>query len=168
MSTRIGTKMVVVVLLLVALVVFPQGSKAMSLCNMDDQGLMACKPSVTPPPPDPVDPSSDCCDALKGADLKCLCSYKNSFLLPSLGIDPDLALALPPKCNLTLPPDCWGRSYIATPQMHKQFIFEIFHENVHVKHKICCIILVIFVCILHWGLLLFLLFNLRDRLTNND
>ncbi|KAL3531045.1 hypothetical protein ACH5RR_010367 [Cinchona calisaya] len=106
-STRIGPKMAVVMLLLVPLVlIFPRGSMAMSLCNMDEKGLMACKPSVTPPPPDPVDPSSECCDALKEADLKCLCSYRNSFMLPSIGIDPDLALALPPKCNLVLPPDC--------------------------------------------------------------
>lgn len=107
-GTGIGTKLVGLVVLLLVLVAlaFPQGSNAMSLCNMDEKGLMACKPSVTPPPPGPVDPSSDCCDALRGADLKCLCSYRNSNMLPSLGIDPDLALALPPKCNLTLPADC--------------------------------------------------------------
>lgn len=85
-------------------VLFNQGSKAMTLCNMDEKGLMACKPSVTPP--DPVDPTEECCEALRGADLKCLCSYRNSLMLPSIGIDPDLAIALPPKCSLTLPTDC--------------------------------------------------------------
>ncbi|KAL3517882.1 hypothetical protein ACH5RR_020471 [Cinchona calisaya] len=111
MGTGIGTKemvmKVVVVVVMVALIIFPKGSNAMTLCNMNEKGLMACKPSVTPPPPDPVDPSSDCCDALKAADLKCLCSYRNSSMLPSIGIDPALALALPLKCNLTLPPDCY-------------------------------------------------------------
>ncbi|KAF3630993.1 putative lipid-transfer protein DIR1 [Capsicum chinense] len=90
--------MVVLGLLLIA------GSSGLSLCNMNDGGLTACKPSVTQP--NPVEPSASCCEALSGADLQCLCSYKNSFLLPSLGIDPELALALPTKCNLTSPPNC--------------------------------------------------------------
>lgn len=75
-----------------------------TLCNVTEDGFAACKPSVTPP--DPVAPSPECCDAITGADLKCLCSYKNSFMLPSLGIDPDLALALPAKCNVPSPPEC--------------------------------------------------------------
>lgn len=77
---------------------------AVSLCNMDEGGILACKPSVTNP--NPVDPSADCCKALSGANLTCLCSYKNSLFLPSLGIDPHLALALPAKCNLPSPSDC--------------------------------------------------------------
>ncbi|GER40647.1 lipid-transfer protein [Striga asiatica] len=75
-----------------------------SVCNMTEEGLEACKPSVTQP--SPVPPSTECCDAVRGADLKCLCSYRNSVMLPALGIDPDLALALPAKCNLPPPPDC--------------------------------------------------------------
>ncbi|CAI0561239.1 unnamed protein product [Linum tenue] len=74
-------------------------------CNMTQEGLQACKPSVTKP--NPVDPPAlACCQALGRADLKCLCSYKNSFVLPSLGIDPDLAMALPQKCNLPSLPQC--------------------------------------------------------------
>ncbi|XP_057437167.1 putative lipid-transfer protein DIR1 [Lotus japonicus] len=79
-------------------------SKGISLCNMNEDGIMACKPSVTKP--NPVDPSPECCQALTGADLKCLCSYKNSSELPLLGIDPTLAVSLPAKCNLTPPDDC--------------------------------------------------------------
>ncbi|KAK7339060.1 hypothetical protein VNO77_19703 [Canavalia gladiata] len=82
----------------------PKGSKGFSLCNMDEKGLEDCKPSVTEP--NPVDPSSECCKALAGADLKCLCSYKNSTELPFLGIDPTLASSLPAKCNLTPPDNC--------------------------------------------------------------
>ncbi|KAM1791479.1 hypothetical protein ACFX12_035442 [Malus domestica] len=96
-----------VVVLVVALVVLLKGSTVSSLCNMTDEGIADCKPSVTktnPTPPTP--PTPECCEALKGADLKCLCGYKNSFLLPSLGIDPALAMALPAKCNLTPPNDC--------------------------------------------------------------
>ncbi|KAB1213398.1 putative lipid-transfer protein DIR1 [Morella rubra] len=73
-------------------------SNAQTICNMSASGLMACKPSVTRPNPTP--PSANCCTALSHADLHCLCSYKNSTVLPSLGIDPDLALQLPGKCKL--------------------------------------------------------------------
>ncbi|XVE72669.1 hypothetical protein DITRI_Ditri11bG0057200 [Diplodiscus trichospermus] len=95
-------KLVVLMMIMVALMV--EGSRAVNLCDMNDEGLQACKPSVTQP--NPVDPSAQCCEALKGADLNCLCSYKNSMLLPTFGIDPTLALALPPKCKLQLPPNC--------------------------------------------------------------
>ncbi|XVF37676.1 hypothetical protein REPUB_Repub20aG0030100 [Reevesia pubescens] len=77
---------------------------AQSICNIPVSGLMACKPSVTPPNPPP--PTSACCSTLSHADLRCLCSYKNSPLLPSLGIDPNLAMKLPTKCKLPHPPNC--------------------------------------------------------------
>ncbi|PIN04988.1 hypothetical protein CDL12_22474 [Handroanthus impetiginosus] len=55
----------------------------------------ACKPSVVPLNPPP--PSATCCSAFSHADMPCLCSYKNSKILPSLGIDPNLAMQLPHK-----------------------------------------------------------------------
>ncbi|KAI3463241.1 hypothetical protein Pfo_019904, partial [Paulownia fortunei] len=76
-------------------------SYAQTICNMSGEDLMACKPSVTPPRPPP--PSARCCSALSHADIRCLCSYKNSKLLPSLGIDPNLAMQLPDKCKLPHP-----------------------------------------------------------------
>lgn len=98
-------KLAVVSMMIMVVLMVDEGSNAMTLCNMNDDGLAACKPFVTKP--NPVDtPSTECCKALGGANLTCLCSYKNSFLLPSLGIDPQLAMALPPKCNLQMPPDC--------------------------------------------------------------
>ncbi|EEF35098.1 putative lipid-transfer protein DIR1 [Ricinus communis] len=94
-----------VVLVVVLMVTMFEGSRSLTLCDMNDDGLLACKPSVTKP--DPVEPPSPaCCQALTGANLTCLCSYRNSLMLPSLGIDPDLALGLPSKCNLTPPADC--------------------------------------------------------------
>ncbi|PIA35866.1 hypothetical protein AQUCO_03400035v1 [Aquilegia coerulea] len=81
-----------------------KGSKAMNLCNMSEDDLKICKPSVTKP--NPVDPTLDCCTALSKADLTCLCSYKNSMVLPMYGIDPDLAMQLPAKCSLTPPTTC--------------------------------------------------------------
>ncbi|KAI4344987.1 hypothetical protein L6164_012157 [Bauhinia variegata] len=79
-------------------------SNAQTLCNVSLAGIMACKPAVTAPNPGP--PSGDCCSALSHADMRCLCSYRNSKLLPSLGIDPNLAMQLPGKCHLPHPANC--------------------------------------------------------------
>ena len=79
-------------------------SNAQTICNVSVAGLMACKSAVTPPHPAP--PSGDCCSALSHADMRCLCSYRNSQLLPSLGIDPNLAMQLPAKCKLPHPAHC--------------------------------------------------------------
>ncbi|PWA48619.1 Bifunctional inhibitor/plant lipid transfer protein/seed storage helical domain-containing protein [Artemisia annua] len=92
-------KMMVLLVVVVAVV----GSlQAVDICDMTEDGLMACKPSVTNP--DPAEPSPECCKAISGADLKCLCSYRDSRVLPSFGIDPVLAVGLPVKCNLPAPP----------------------------------------------------------------
>ncbi|BFG42614.1 hypothetical protein CerSpe_288880 [Prunus speciosa] len=104
-----GRNFKLVFVLVVAMAVLLEGSRVLGLCNMSDEGLASCKPAVakaTPEKPNPEKPTPECCEALKGADLKCLCGYKNSFILPSLGIDPALAMALPAKCNLTPPADC--------------------------------------------------------------
>ncbi|KZV18508.1 hypothetical protein F511_10258 [Dorcoceras hygrometricum] len=95
-----------VLLLAITSVVLSNGAKVAGLCNVTEEGMSACRPSVTPP--NPVTPSPECCDAASGADFKCLCSYRNSFMLPSLGIDPDLVLALPAKCGLSAPDTCEG------------------------------------------------------------
>ncbi|CAK7349442.1 unnamed protein product [Dovyalis caffra] len=99
-------KMQLVVLPLLMVAALFEGSLAMSICDISEDGLSACRPSVTEP--NPVDPPSiDCCKAVSGANLTCLCSYKNSYLLPYLGIDPDLAMGLPSKCNPSTPvPNC--------------------------------------------------------------
>ncbi|KZV58807.1 hypothetical protein F511_18644 [Dorcoceras hygrometricum] len=77
---------------------------AQMLCNMTFEGLMACQPAaVAPIPPTP---STTCCSALSHANTSCLCSFKNSKMLPSLGIDPTLAMQLPEKCKLTHPAQC--------------------------------------------------------------
>ncbi|OVA08685.1 Bifunctional inhibitor/plant lipid transfer protein/seed storage helical domain [Macleaya cordata] len=77
----------------------------MTLCNMTQDDLVTCKPAVTKSNP-PVDPSMACCTALSKADFTCLCSYKNSMVLPSFGIDPDLAMQLPVKCKLSSSTKC--------------------------------------------------------------
>ncbi|KAJ8553247.1 hypothetical protein K7X08_023925 [Anisodus acutangulus] len=79
-------------------------SQAQGICNVSGEGLMSCKPSVTLP--NPSAPTAQCCSALSHADMGCLCAYKNSQWLPSLGIDPKLAIQLPEKCKLPNPPRC--------------------------------------------------------------
>lgn len=100
-------KIMVVALVLIGMVsqgVVFQVSNAQSICKVSISGLMSCKPAVTAPNPSP--PSANCCSVLSHADLQCLCSYKNSNLLPSLGIDPNLAMQLPQKCKLPHPANC--------------------------------------------------------------
>ncbi|KAF3457388.1 hypothetical protein FNV43_RR02045 [Rhamnella rubrinervis] len=102
-----GPKVFVVAILLVAMashIGVVQVSNAQTICKVSVSGLMACKAAVTAPNPSP--PSSNCCSVLSHADLNCLCSYKNSNLLPSLGIDPKLAMQLPQKCKLPHPANC--------------------------------------------------------------
>ncbi|KAJ6834673.1 PVR3-like protein [Iris pallida] len=97
-----SSMMVVAVLVLVA--AMAAAEQAGAICNMTSDGFDECKPSVTGP--DPAEPSRGCCDALGAADLPCLCSYRNSVVLPSLGIDPGLAMQLPRKCGLPTPAGC--------------------------------------------------------------
>uniref|UniRef100_A0A0V0GTE8 Putative defective in induced resistance 1 protein-like n=1 Tax=Solanum chacoense TaxID=4108 RepID=A0A0V0GTE8_SOLCH len=99
-----GSKVGVLGMIVLGLLLIVEFTSGLSICKMNDDGLTSCKPSVTQP--NPVEPSASCCEALSAADLQCLCSYRNSFVFPSLGIDPELALALPTKCNLTSPPNC--------------------------------------------------------------
>ncbi|KDP46220.1 hypothetical protein JCGZ_10060 [Jatropha curcas] len=73
---------------------------AETFCHMTDEGLNACRPSVSGQ--NPVAPSAACCSALSKADLQCLCFYKNNYpwLLTTYKIDPNQALQLPVKCSL--------------------------------------------------------------------
>lgn len=91
-------------ILSVLLLVVVGMANAQMICNMSVASIMACKPSAVAPNPPP--PSGTCCSALSHANITCLCSYKNSKLLPSLGIDPNLAMQLPQKCKLPHPSQC--------------------------------------------------------------
>ncbi|KAL4192849.1 hypothetical protein AMTRI_Chr06g196300 [Amborella trichopoda] len=99
--------MVVVVFL--ALVI---ESKA-QICGRSQDGFKACQPSVSGSASTSTDPSKGCCKAIGSADLGCLCSYRHSILLPSLGINPDHAMKLPAKCSLTTPPQCQAGAFFS-------------------------------------------------------
>ncbi|KAI3420703.1 uncharacterized protein J3R85_012500 [Psidium guajava] len=93
-----------VVLLLGLMAVIAWCTDAQTICNAPISGLVACRPAMTPPNPPP--PVAVCCDALRHANLKCLCQYKNSSLAPQLHVSPKLALELPKKCKLPHPAPC--------------------------------------------------------------
>lgn len=77
----------------------------MKFCNMSYTDLLACRPAVSGMTP--AMPSKACCDALAGADMGCLCNYKlkKGSNMAMFGVDPNLAIQLPTKCNLP-PPNC--------------------------------------------------------------
>lgn len=89
------------ILMLVIMAAIVGGSEGKGLCEMSVDGFKSCKPSFTPP--EPVDPSAKCCEALSGANLSCFCYYRNSIMLPYFGIDPELAIG---KCNFTNTTNC--------------------------------------------------------------
>ncbi|MQL77771.1 hypothetical protein Taro_010186 [Colocasia esculenta] len=97
-----GTKRLLLAALLLTLAL--GSASGTDICNMTENDLRECKPAVTAPDPPPPTPA--CCAGLNKADLPCLCSYRESLLLPALGIDPDLAMQLPAKCGLTPPTEC--------------------------------------------------------------
>ncbi|XP_047315306.1 putative lipid-transfer protein DIR1 [Impatiens glandulifera] len=73
------------------------------ICNTTLPGLLSCKAAATRPPPPPPAPTANCCKVLSWANLSCLCTYKNSSVLAVIGIDPQLAVNLPGKCNIPHP-----------------------------------------------------------------
>ncbi|KAL6623603.1 hypothetical protein ACP70R_033482 [Stipagrostis hirtigluma subsp. patula] len=90
------------VLLLVAAAPAP----ARGVCNMSNEQFMACQPAAAKTTDPATAPSAACCAALAGADLGCLCSYKNSPWMGVYNIDPASAMGLPAKCGLAAPPNC--------------------------------------------------------------
>lgn len=89
----------VMVVLVIALL---EGASAVSICDIDSAQLNYCRPAVSGKSPTP--PSKKCCGVVRQANLPCLCNYK--AVLPSFGIDPAQAMALPKKCGMKTPPEC--------------------------------------------------------------
>ncbi|OWM87971.1 putative lipid-transfer protein DIR1 [Punica granatum] len=97
MDTRANIVIVSVLVMLAAV-----ANSEITICNVPLSGLQACLPAAKPPSPPP--PTSECCASMKDADFCCLYSYRDSPLLPSLGVDPKLAIQIPDKCHLAHPP----------------------------------------------------------------
>lgn len=73
-----------------------------SICNIDSNKLKFCLPAVSGNSPRP--PTRQCCGVVRRANLSCLCRYKDA--LPSIGINPRYAFALPKKCGVPTPRAC--------------------------------------------------------------
>ncbi|CAM0879465.1 unnamed protein product [Alopecurus aequalis] len=79
---------------------------AHAVCNISQDDFMACQSAATATSGHTPGPSNACCMSMRKADLKCLCSYKNSPWLSLYSIDAERAMELPGKCGLTKPSDC--------------------------------------------------------------
>lgn len=71
------------------------------ICGMPTSSIVDCLPAIVEPKPE--SPTQQCCNAVKKADIPCLCSLASAPILPPLGINKDLLLALFGKCAL---PNC--------------------------------------------------------------
>ncbi|WVZ62727.1 hypothetical protein U9M48_012437 [Paspalum notatum var. saurae] len=96
-----GGLLVVFLLLLAA-----AAPAAEAVCNMSNEQFMSCQPAAAKTTGPAADPTAACCDALRGADLTCLCRYKDSPWMGVYNIDPQRAMELPTKCGLAMPPNC--------------------------------------------------------------
>ncbi|CAM9000506.1 unnamed protein product [Rhodiola kirilowii] len=85
-------------LLVLALALVAAHTTNAQICNVKTEGLMACMPAVTLP--NPSKPTDLFCGALSHGDMACLCGFKHSKMLRTLGIDSDLAMQLPDKCGI--------------------------------------------------------------------
>ncbi|KAF7815905.1 putative lipid-transfer protein DIR1 [Senna tora] len=102
MAHTIGKALVLWLLAAILVIGLWGGAEGVLLCNIESSKLNLCRAAITgekPPWPTPK-----CCAVIGRADLSCLCKYKS--LLPSVGINPANALALPGKCGLKLPRGC--------------------------------------------------------------
>ena len=94
-----GRKLVGAIVVMMAIIAGCMMEGAFGVCNMSDDGLNSCRPAVRRNHPAPL--TKRCCDALRGANLVCFCNYlNNSFLLRILGVDRNLAMQLPARCNI--------------------------------------------------------------------
>uniref|UniRef100_A0A803MFW2 Bifunctional inhibitor/plant lipid transfer protein/seed storage helical domain-containing protein n=1 Tax=Chenopodium quinoa TaxID=63459 RepID=A0A803MFW2_CHEQI len=67
------------------------------LCGVPTSQYWSCVPTFLPKP---EPPSRECCNALNGADFKCLCTVYKSPLLPKLGIDKNKLWLMMGLCGL--------------------------------------------------------------------
>lgn len=94
-------------LLAVVMVLAASAEVAHGICNLTSDGIRACQPAAAIRNPT-NGPSAECCAALAGANLPCLCQYKNApgVWARIYKIDVNRAMALPGKCGLTMPANC--------------------------------------------------------------
>ncbi|KAK7395184.1 hypothetical protein VNO78_15731 [Psophocarpus tetragonolobus] len=98
-SERSSSKTLVQWLVATLFIALLGGAQGVALCNIDSSQLQLCRAAASGQNPPP--PNAQCCAVIRQANLPCLCKYKS--VLPIYGINPQKALALPPKCGLQSP-----------------------------------------------------------------
>ncbi|KAF8655103.1 hypothetical protein HU200_061236 [Digitaria exilis] len=94
-------------LLTILFVLATSAEMAHGICKLSSNGIKECQPAAAIR--NPTDrPSAECCAALAGADLSCLCRYKNAagVWVRFYRIDINRAMGLPGKCGLSMPANC--------------------------------------------------------------
>ncbi|XP_028758469.1 putative lipid-transfer protein DIR1 [Neltuma alba] len=85
---------------IMAAAMFCGAAKGTVVCNMDmTKSDELCRAAITGQ--NPPRPTKGCCAVIRHANFPCLCELK--YMLPSFGIDPKNAFALPAKCGLQSP-----------------------------------------------------------------
>ncbi|KAK3126818.1 hypothetical protein QOZ80_7AG0563290 [Eleusine coracana subsp. coracana] len=94
-------------LLAIVVVLAASAEVAHGICNLSRDGIRACQPAAATHNPT-NEPSAECCSALAGANLPCLCRYKSSagVWVRFYRIDINRAMGLPAKCGLEMPANC--------------------------------------------------------------
>ncbi|KAF3323723.1 putative lipid-transfer protein DIR1 [Carex littledalei] len=91
------TKLQILAITLACIVILIPDAEARAAkdCKAHIADFLSCMPIIRNGDPSAPKPTNECCTALENADLPCLCS---SY--------PELAMALPGKCKLTVPKEC--------------------------------------------------------------
>ncbi|KAJ3708621.1 hypothetical protein LUZ61_012326 [Rhynchospora tenuis] len=107
-------KLGVVFVAMVAFLLVLQGVQG-DICNVSTDGFNECKPCIQNDNPT-NGPTKACCDALENADFKCLCKYKDSYILKTMDINSTRAMELPQLCKIpNAPVNCKSVKRGGTP-----------------------------------------------------
>ncbi|GAA0139615.1 hypothetical protein LIER_01126 [Lithospermum erythrorhizon] len=98
---KLGSELLVLQLAMVMLLVIASQvnsqSTPKSICGVKISELALCIPAISGE--SPPRPTKGCCNVIKKADLRCLCSFKSQLV--NYGVKPENAMALPKKCYIT-------------------------------------------------------------------
>ncbi|KAK1288981.1 hypothetical protein QJS10_CPB18g00731 [Acorus calamus] len=77
-----------------------------SICNINMDELVSCRPFVTKGTTVKKPVSKLCCSGMAKADWGCLCQLKKNNMLSPYNVDFSLCEKLPSLCSLTTPSQC--------------------------------------------------------------
>ncbi|KAK9684810.1 hypothetical protein RND81_10G234300 [Saponaria officinalis] len=100
---NVASLMIVINMLIVigALMIQEVNGIKIEICGQPKEKIDICQPALKGP--NPQLPTQECCNIIKSCDQPCLCATITRTLLPFIGYDTNLFLALFGKCGL---PNC--------------------------------------------------------------